>query len=49
MVPVTHGRWLAATVPTAEPTIVPGEGHLSLEGRLDDGLRRLGDLLRTSA
>jgi pimeloyl-ACP methyl ester carboxylesterase len=49
MVPVTHGRWLAATVPTAQPTIVEGEGHLSLEGRLDDGLRRLGDLLRSSA
>lgn len=30
MVPIAHGRWLAERVPTADPRLVEGEGHLSL-------------------
>lgn len=48
MVPATHGRWLAAEVPTAEATFADGQGHLSLVDRLDAGLQRLGDLLRST-
>jgi pimeloyl-ACP methyl ester carboxylesterase len=30
MVPASHGAWLAATVPTAVPHLLPGHGHISL-------------------
>ena len=30
MVPLTHGEWLAAHVPTAQPHLLAGQGHLSL-------------------
>jgi pimeloyl-ACP methyl ester carboxylesterase len=30
MVPVAHGRWLAASLPTARARLLPGEGHLSI-------------------
>ena len=39
MVPIAHGRWLAAHVPGARPRLLPEEGHISLE------LRRYGDIL----
>jgi pimeloyl-ACP methyl ester carboxylesterase len=29
MVPIAHGRWLAAHVPTAVPHVLPGHGHMS--------------------
>ncbi len=32
MVPMSHGRWLAAHVRGAEAHLLPGEGHLSLLG-----------------
>lgn len=34
MVPVQHGRWLAANVPGAEADISDGDGHLTLLGRI---------------
>lgn len=49
MVPVSHGRWLAETIPTAQTTIFEGEGHLSLEKRLGAGLQRLSDHLLSGA
>jgi pimeloyl-ACP methyl ester carboxylesterase len=30
MVPVTHGKWLAEHLPTAQAHLEPGQGHLSL-------------------
>ena len=33
MVPLAHGQWLAARLPTADPRLVEGEGHLSLAAR----------------
>jgi pimeloyl-ACP methyl ester carboxylesterase len=47
MVPLDHGRWLAAHVPGAEAHIEPGHGHLSLGDAhlghiLDDLLRLAG-------
>jgi pimeloyl-ACP methyl ester carboxylesterase len=30
MVPFTHGQWLAAAIPNADPHLLPGEGHISL-------------------
>jgi pimeloyl-ACP methyl ester carboxylesterase len=38
MVPVDHGRWLAAYVPGATLHLVPGEGHLSLLTRRMDAI-----------
>lgn len=32
IVPVTHGRWLAEAIPSAEPRLLDGEGHFSLLG-----------------
>lgn len=39
MVPMSHGRWLAAHLPTARANLIEGEGHLSLL------TRRLGEML----
>lgn len=39
MVPATHGRWLAAHLPTARPHLLPGQGHLSL------GLDRMTEIV----
>ena len=42
MVPVSHGRWLAANLPKVTPHLEPGEGHLSVTlggiGRMLDEL-----------
>ncbi len=43
MVPIAHGRWLAAHLPTAISHFEAGEGHLSLCARID---RMLDELLR---
>jgi len=43
MVPYAHGGWLAEHLPTAEPHLVPGEGHLSL---LSNITTIVGDLRR---
>lgn len=32
VVPVAHGRWLAEAIPSAEPRLLPDEGHFSLLG-----------------
>lgn len=47
MVPYSHGAWLAANVPGAQPHLFEDEGHLSLLGRLDEileDLKRLAGL-----
>jgi pimeloyl-ACP methyl ester carboxylesterase len=45
MVPSSHGKWLAAHVPTAHPRLLEGEGHLSVGvgafGRIVEDLVRL--------
>ncbi len=35
VVPVAHGRWLAANLPNVTAHLEPGEGHLSVTGRGD--------------
>jgi pimeloyl-ACP methyl ester carboxylesterase len=47
MVPFSHGRWLAATVPGASVHLEQGEGHLSVGlGALDPMLDELVDVIR---
>lgn len=41
MVPLAHGQWLAAHLPTAETHLLPGEGHISLISTIDDILATL--------
>ena len=45
MVPVSHGRWLAANLPNVTAHLESGEGHLSITlgaiGRMLDELVRL--------
>lgn len=36
MVPLAHGQWLAARLPTADPRLVEGQGHLSLAAQACD-------------
>ena len=45
MVPLAHGEWLAAHVPGATAVLVQGEGHLSMVGRIGDGMRVLREQL----
>ena len=46
MVPVSHGRWLAANLPKVTPHLEPGEGHLSVTlGAIDRMLDELVALL----
>lgn len=35
-VPAAHARWLAEHLPSAELRVKPGEGHLSLYGRISE-------------
>jgi pimeloyl-ACP methyl ester carboxylesterase len=46
MVPEAHGAWLAANIPLARARLRPGEGHLSLIGRLGEILDDLMTLAR---
>ena len=43
MVPFAHGEWLAAHLPTAQPHLLAGQGHLSLAVDAFDEI--VGDLL----
>lgn len=46
MVPLAHGQWLAVRLPTADPRLVEGEGHLSLASRAcDQGFAELRRVL----
>ncbi len=45
MVPFAHGQWLAAHLPTSTATLVEGEGHLSIDAYLSEGLTAARALL----
>lgn len=45
MVPFAHGEWLAAHLPTSTATLVEGEGHLSIDRYISQGLTAARELL----
>ena len=45
MVPFAHGEWLAARVPGATARLEQGQGHLSMVGRIGEGMRLLREQL----
>jgi len=46
MVPYAHGEWLASHVPTAQPHLVAGQGHISLAAQaFEPGFAALRDSL----
>ena len=47
MVPFAHGEWLASSLPTAVPRLMPGQGHLSVAvAAFDRIVAELADELR---
>jgi len=45
MVPFAHGEWLSRHLPHCTATLLEGEGHLSIDAYVSDGLTAARDLL----